>query len=332
LLGSVLLFKSSYANSQSVDLSALSYSQTTLTINEIFKFIGPLLLFVAPGLIPLALGTIFVLILKKHLRWDLLIESRSFNLLILLTTLVLPLLSPFLVRFAGMDPSAYSDSFILLTNYVFIGFFFLLSFIIGSLWNQDHWWKLALTFYGIYTVFYTTFLTNNIGLLTGMVGSLGHWLNQQSVQRGGQPAYYYAFFLIPFYEFLAAVGTLLAFFISIKQKSFWATRSNGSRHVQTDKDNVAVYHANNESSSGILIVLPSQDLIPSPAIFIFFVITSLIAFTIAGEKMPWLSLHIVFPMLLTAAWAFEQISSRWSSIVLHKEKFFYAGIFVFLIN
>ena len=329
---SVLLFRSSYIKSQSVDLIALANSQMPLKIDEIFKFISPLLIFAGPGLTPLIFGIFFLTFLRKHVRWDLLKGSHSFSMLILLGTLVLPLLAPFLVRFAGMDPSAYSDPYVLLTNYIFIGFFFLLSYIIGSLWNQDHWWKLALTFYGIYTILYTTFFTNNVGLLSGMVGSLGHWLNQQSVQRGGQPTYYYAFILIPIYEFLSVFGTILTFYIGIKQKTFWASRSDMGSHTQADKTKIVTEQLNVEGESENLAILPDQDLIPSPAIFIFLVITSLIAFTIAGEKMPWLTLHIVFPMLLTAAWAIEQVISRSTLVYLQNEKLLRAGIFAFLIN
>jgi predicted membrane-bound mannosyltransferase/DNA-binding beta-propeller fold protein YncE len=332
VIASVLLFRSSYAKSQSVDLIALANSQMPLKIDEIFNFISPLLIFAGSGLTPLILGVFFLTFLRTHLRWDLLEGSRSFSMLILLGTLVLPLLAPFLVRFAGMDPSSYSDPYVLLTNYIFIGFFFLLSYIIGSLWNQDHWWKLALTFYGIYTILYTTFFTNNVGLLSGMVGSLGHWLNQQSVQRGGQPTYYYAFILIPIYEFLSVFGTILAFYIGIKQKSFWAIRSDVSSHTQTEKTKMVTDQVNEEGESENLAVLPDLGLIPSPAIFIFLFITSLIAFTIAGEKMPWLTLHIVFPMLLTTAWVIEQVVSRSTSVYSQKEKLLRAGIFAFLIN
>jgi len=332
IVTSVLLFRSSYAKSQNVDLTALINNQTPFKFNEIFNFIGPLLVFAGPGLTPLVFGVFFLVSLRKHLRWDILEGSRSFNMLILLGTLVLPLLAPFLVRFAGMDPSAYSDLFVLLTNYIFIGFLFLLSYIIGSLWNHDHWWKLALIFYGIYTILYTTFFTNNVGLLTGMVGSLGHWLNQQSVQRGGQPAYYYAFILIPIYEFLSAFGTILAFYIGIKQKSFWTIRSEIGRHTHTKNTGMVIEQENEKGNSENLAILPDQDLIPSPAIFIFLVITSLIAFTIAGEKMPWLTLHIVFPMLLTTAWAIEQVISRFTLIYSQKEKLLRAGVFAFLLN
>ncbi|MCD6577175.1 MAG: TIGR03663 family protein, partial [Anaerolineaceae bacterium] len=332
VIASVLLFKSSYATSQNSGLLTLANGQLPVSFNEVFNSILSLLIFAGPGLVPLILGILFLLFLRKQLKWELLEESHSFNMLILLSTLVLPLLAPFLVRFAGMDPSAYSNTLVLLTNYIYIGFFLSLSYIIGSLWNQDHWWKLALTFYGIYIIFSTTFFTNSVGLLTGMVGSLGHWLNQQSVHRGGQPTYYYALILIPIYEFLSAFGTILAFYIGIKQKTFLTTRSGINSGTQTIKIKKDVKQLNEMGNSKELAILPNQDLIPNPAIYIFLVITSLIAFSIAGEKMPWLSLHIVFPMLLASAWAIEQLISRFVLIYSRKENFFHAGIFACLIN
>jgi len=42
--------------------------------------------------------------------------------------------------------------------------------------------------------------------------------------------------------------------------------------------------------------------IPVLALFTFFSILSLIAYTLAGEKMPWLTVYIAMPMLLAAAW------------------------------
>ena len=307
ILVSVILFRIGYAGPKTSDLSAFANPQTSFDIGQFLSFITPLLTFALPGLIPLVIGIFFVIFLRKYLSWDFLATSRAFNLLILIGTLVLPLLVPFLVRFAGMDPSAYSDPYVLTTTYIFIGFLFILSYFVGSTWNQTHWWKLALIFYGIYLVFYTTFFTNTMGLMTGMVGSLGHWLNQQSVQRGGQPSYYYAFILIPIYEFLSALGTILAFYIGIKHRTFWETRSQKPNPPQPEKVMRSLDKPTSQSTPEIGAIFPDQNLIPNPAIFIFFVITSLVAFTIAGEKMPWLSLHIIFPMLLSTAWVLDYI-------------------------
>jgi DNA-binding beta-propeller fold protein YncE len=331
-LASVYFFNKAYSGPKPSDLSAIVNAQSSFNLNQILSVTVPLLKFALPGILPLIFGVCLFLILKKYLNWNLLRPSSTFIVLILTGTLVLPLLAPFLVRFSGMDPSAYSDPYVVLTNYVFISFLFLLSFLIGSFWNQTHWWKLAIVFYAIYAVLYTTFFTNSMGLMTGMVGSLGHWLSQQSVQRGGQPSYYYAFFLIPIYEYLSAVGTLLAFYIGIKHRSFWKSRSSEADISQQVSNEQIQVNISDQISVESELVFSDQDSIPSPAIFIFFVITSLIAYTIAGEKMPWLSLHIVFPMLLSTAWALDHVFQKFSVFFKKKEFLFHTGLMTFLLN
>jgi predicted membrane-bound mannosyltransferase/DNA-binding beta-propeller fold protein YncE len=334
VLLSVLLFRSAYTRFGETEITALADGFLLSDINEILNLLGALFKFAAPGIAPLVLSVIFIIFIRGQLRWDLLKESRSFNVLVLLGSLVLPLLAPFLVRFAGMNPSAYTDPLVLFTNYIFIGYLFILSFFVGSIWNPDYWWKLASVFFGIYVFFYTTFLTNAMGLMTGMIGSLGHWLDQQSVQRGGQPPYYYAFLLLPIYEFLSLFGLIVAFYFGIKRKMFWEFRAQKSGLTH---DNVDLKQANSPpdfagGKKGTSTSKGSVDIFPVPALFIYLFLTGLIAFTIAGEKMPWLTSHIVFPLLLVAAWAFTKVARKFVDFPFKKERAFYLGVFALLIN
>ena len=64
------------------------------------------------------------------------------------------------------------------------------------------WAQIMGIFWLIQLLFFTTFLTNaRNGFASGVIGSLGYWLAQQEVARGGQPWYYY-FMLSGLYEFL----------------------------------------------------------------------------------------------------------------------------------
>jgi sugar lactone lactonase YvrE len=242
-----------------------------------------------PILIPLIFSLGLLVFIKPILNWEYLKDSRVFPVFILAVTFVLPLLAPFLVIFSGQNPVAYNEPFPVLIDYIYIAYFFGLSVIIGTIWDEKNWWKYALVFFAIYITLFSTFFTNTVGILTGMIGSLGHWLAQQDVARGGQPSYYFAFILIPIYEFLGAFGTILAFYFGFKQRSFWSKSQNDSVENEVDP-----------SESDV------RPLLPIPAIFIFFTIISLIAYTLAGEKMPWLTVHIAFPLLLTAGWSFEK--------------------------
>ena len=269
-----------------------------------------------PILLPLMFSMGFLIYIKPGLNWDSLKDSRAFSILILTGTFVLPLLVPFLVIFAGQNPIAYNEPFPILIDYIYIAYFFGLSVILGTIWDEKNWWKYALVFFGIYITLYSTFFTNTVGILTGMIGSLGHWLAQQDVGRGGQPSYYFAFILIPLYEFLGAFGTILAFYLGFKQRSFWGKAEDKSLE-------------NNSLSSEIV----AQPLLPIPAIFIFWTITSLIAYTLAGEKMPWLTVHIAFPMLLTAGWSFEKTLQNYLSLEKDKARRIlrFAGMVSFII-
>jgi uncharacterized protein (TIGR03663 family) len=75
--------------------------------------------------------------------------------------------------------------------------------------GRDAWIWGAATFATVFTLLFTTFLTNPHGLQDGIVESIRYWLSQQPVNRGGQPWFYYLV-VLPGYEWpvllLALVG------------------------------------------------------------------------------------------------------------------------------
>ncbi len=81
----------------------------------------------------------------------------------------------------------------------------------GVTWNRRTWLLCAAAFYGVWLLLFTTFLTNMLGVASGFWQSLGYWLVQQDVHRGGQPWYYYLV-VTPLYEtlpmLLAAIGVV----------------------------------------------------------------------------------------------------------------------------
>ena len=118
--------------------------------------------------------------------------------------------------------SGYTSQDMIVRLGIFVGICVLASVGIGFFWfyrrgdaEDGRWrphvrhWALFMGFFWIVQVlFFTTFFTNTVqGLATGVVGSLGYWVAQQGVKRGGQPVYYYA--LIGWlYEFLPAFLSL----------------------------------------------------------------------------------------------------------------------------
>jgi len=247
--------------------------------------------------------------------WDKLKVERSFGLIILIGTLVLPMLAPFPIKFlegwlhvsiptTGPEISTLLASEDLLLGLprdftitgIFIALFFVISIVVGLLWNRE-WWKLALVFWGIFTILYTSVFTNSDGFFTGLVGSLGYWLVQQGVERGSQPWYYYIVVQLPVYEFLPILGTFLATYLGIRKWIKLPRPIIETGEIDTDQtDNQAGQNSE-----------PDTDTVERnfPIIFsllLWWIVTSIMALSYAGERMPWLTYHMAWPMILLSGW------------------------------
>ncbi len=224
-----------------------------------------------------AAGTVLIA-RRRRLR-----EVASFDLLLLMGTLVLPQLVALPVRIiVNADPLDYSAAGMWRTGPVLAGLL-LASVAIGLAWDWRKWLLCAGIFYAIYVFFFTTMFSNGGGLATGMVGSLGYWLEQHGVKRGGQPWYYYALVQVPMYEYLPAAGALVA--------AWWAVARaktglrTGGRPVLAD--------------SGVFGAIPFLG---------YWLVAVFVIYAVAGEKMPWLTVHIALPMIMVAGW----VVGRWS--------------------
>jgi hypothetical protein len=179
--------------------------------------------------------------------------------------------------------------------------------------------EICLIFLGIFTIFYTTVFTNAAGFFTGIVGSLGYWLVQQGVERGSQPEYYYVLVQIPMYEFLPAIGTLVA--IGVGLKKLFDQRAavfDNSREAElaTESD-----FESRESNFGTFFWL-----------MVWWVFSSILAFTVAGERMPWLTYHMAWPMILMCGWVLGQIIDTVASqLVLEKPQRVVLAILILIV-
>ena len=250
----------------------------------------------------LLLGAVVILIYGYG--WANLIKERSFDIILLLMTFVLPMLVPFPLewlesRLNVIIPTdaasvASLDTRAMTIIGVFVAVFFAISILVGLLWSRD-WWKYAALFWGVFTILYTTVFTNAPGFFTGLLGSLGYWLVQQGVERGSQPEYYYILIQIPIYEFLTAIGSIVAIVLGLK-KLFGRKADVPANEANEAEGELAIPIASNESNFGAFFGL-----------LVFWVVTSIIAFTVAGERMPWLTYHMAWPMVLLTGWGIGQI-------------------------
>lgn len=182
---------------------------------------------------------------------------------------------------------------------------------LGLLWNRRLWPVLLAVFYIPYVLLYTTFFTNPAGFGSGIWGSLQYWLLQHEVQRGAQPWYYYLL-LLPIYEFLPILLGLLGL-------TLWARRSRWVRLWAAGVAGAAVvafFVPGDGGRLGALVLLgaglallglaPVEDLAGEFRVFlIFWTAASFIGYAIAGEKMPWLGVHMTLPLLLAAGRALQ---------------------------
>ncbi|MCC6148337.1 MAG: glycosyltransferase family 39 protein [Anaerolineaceae bacterium] len=259
----------------------------------------------------LVLAVVAVVLLVRSLGWARIRSIRSFDILVLVGTLILPQLSAFPVKIIGWNPIDYQVSSMLRTG-IFVVLFFAISIVVGLWWNRKLWLVHAALFYGTFIVLYTTFFTNGQGFFTGLVGALGYWLSQQGVERGSQPWYYFVAVQVPVYEYLAALGTLLAAYFGFKYKRF-STRPDISPASAPAFDE-RLAESEMEDTADVVPWETSQ--VPTLAFLLYWSFTAIIAYSIAGEKMPWLTVHIALPLLLAAGWGFGYLvdTTPWKKI------------------
>ena len=143
--------------------------------------------------------------------WDFLNRQPIFDVLIVLGTLIFPWLAAFPVYWAGYNLENYNSQTTEGYDTIVASLWAMAPFIavavaVGLAWNWKRWLPVGVIFVGTFAFFFTTVFSNSDGIITGMVGSLGYWLEQQGVRRGSQPQYYYMLTQLPVYEFLPMIG------------------------------------------------------------------------------------------------------------------------------
>ncbi len=323
-------------------------------------------------------GGLFLLARGLRPRID---NYAEFDLIILFSTLLLPFASPFLTKLVGWNPTDYTlntcliegqesmsalqvligrlgnsicwSSFFesgIIRSGMFLILTLLIAMLVGLWWNRRRWIVAAIIFNGITLVLFTSVFTNLGGWTTGVIGSLGYWLEQQAVQRGSQPSHYYLF-IVPFYEFLPLIFSLLAMrlwtqkhktnkvigywlitiLITLLAYSFanWfyanATEVAAGLAEPTDIPGLLVGAAilvtatlywvfryrhrlaqQLELENGILELFDPKRLLEFVPFLVWWLILTWVAYSYAGEKMPWLSIHFVIPMGMLSGWYFNE--------------------------
>ncbi|MFC1936228.1 flippase activity-associated protein Agl23 [Chloroflexota bacterium] len=233
-------------------------------------------------------------------------RERSFEGILFLGLLTLPHLAAFPVSWIGWNPLGFRSFPGLWQNLGILLPLFLISIVIGVWWRPKVFLTSLGIFYAIFIPLYTSVFTNGYGFLSGMFGSLGYWLEQQAVERGSQPWYFYPLIQIPIYEFLGLIGTLLAtgwgvaWLIRQMAQKTDPYQIEGEDEEENEVDLKSPWIEDDESGKLNKPAIKGYAL----ALLIFWSFSSLMAYIFAGEKMPWLTLHIAWPMALVTGWVF----------------------------
>ena len=153
--------------------------------------------------------------------------------------------------------------------------------VIGLVWNRRLTIVTLTIFIGITLPLFTTMFTNTGGVGTGYVGQLGYWMAQQDVMRGNQPPYYYLL-LVPLYEYVNLAGTLGAMvYLSVE-----------------------IVLRGAFGGAGLTAKLKQHFF---PILLLWWALATWAIYSIAGEKMPWLTVHIALPQALLTAWLVQRM-------------------------
>lgn len=301
-------------------------------------------------------------------------EYAEFDLIILFTTFTLPSVTPMFAQMTGWTPRDYGIASCVLANQDTlspIGLFFsrlvsvecwrlyfgsggghvnimliamtIISIALGLWWSRRRFLIIGGIFHLIFAALYTSLFSHPKGWQSGMLDSLAYWMQQQEVERGNQPAFYYLF-VLPFYEFLplsfALLGTrlwaqknrlnkVLGYWLTVALVALlsysllnWYTNLNLAADAEPNRLTGLVV-AGLILFAGVVYWLTVYagrlreeykikrnwgalfnaevwgDMVP---FLIWWVIMSYVLYTIAGEKMPWLSTHFIPPLVFLAGW------------------------------
>ncbi|MCY3905702.1 MAG: TIGR03663 family protein [Anaerolineaceae bacterium] len=241
-----------------------------------------------------ALVLLLLLVGGRQGWWRRLQRYPELDLIVVIGSLILPWAAPLLIVLTGARATDYSPEGITRAALA-LAPLAAISLGVGLVWNWRRWIPCALLFYALFAFFFTTMFTNVNGLATGLVGSLGYWLEQQGVRRGSQPQYYYVGLLLPVYEFLPVAGSALAMTTGLGV--FWRRRHQQLRLAPP------------EAGAGVLppaATAPMQRL-PFLWLLAWWAVLALFGYTIAGEKMPWLTTHLTLPLIFLSAWHFGRV-------------------------
>ncbi len=145
----------------------------------------------------------------------------------------------------------------------------------------------------LFVTLHTSLFTNLAGIATGTVGAIGYWLGQHGVQRGEQPWFYYLV-MMPQYEPIAVLALPIGLVLTTRAVVRGEAQRASDARWQTT------------------------------ALLVYWSAVMLAVLSWAGEKMPWLVIHITVPLCLLAGAligrVLEWIEHNWSVLGIRQRR------------
>lgn len=228
-----------------------------ICVNAEYSSLSPLKLIYVLILSPF-LWIITLLMPMKRFRLRVLLDDPDYDLFVILGTLTATQLAAAVTIPIAWLAITISDESMGFIKFSVIAILLLGVLCVGLYWNYRKWLICFALFGAIYFLLFTSLLTNLNGFESGIWGSLDYWIDQQDVQRGEQPWFYYIV-MLPIYElFLIVIG----FF--------------GSGYFLLKKDQNSIF-------------------------LTWCFLGTFISLSLAGEKMPWLLVHLTVPLVFLAS-------------------------------
>jgi uncharacterized protein (TIGR03663 family) len=213
-------------------------------------------------------------------------ESPAGHVALVMLTLVLPFLVALVHVVLKWNPAEFDGAAAHTRAVALVGGGLVVSALLAFLWTVDAgpnglrfrtWLGVAGAFWAAPLLLFTSFFTNFArGVTSGIVGSLGYWLGQHEVARGSQPWFYYLMLAVV-YEPLALLAALGGF----------------------------VWLARRRRDAGVVVPLLA-----------WWVVSSFVAYSWAGEKMPWLLVHMALPLALLGGFALARLWAAAAGLAL----------------
>lgn len=244
--------------------------------------------------------------------------GRTMDLLLVLGTLAGPQYAAAVqvpVEAAGITVDSVEANRLL--GFPTVGVLLGASAVVGLAWDRRRWALAAAAFYAPYTLLFTSFLTHWDGFASGIWSSLDYWMGQHGARRGDQPEFYYLMFF-PAYEFLILAAAAPAML-------YYTLRGGLRSGLLTALTIVALlaFFGADSFGGGLVVQMVGVAMLPLAAgalffavrgteferFLVFWTVASLVAYSIVGERMPWLSVHTTLPAAVLAGYTVGRLTS-----------------------